>query len=92
MPAGYAYGLAVGLSFVGRAWSEPTLIRLADAFEQGTRVREAPRYLGSTTVSSEALAGVRGAGLPAAGTPVAEASPAGATPVAEGTPSTEPRT
>jgi hypothetical protein len=35
--------LPVGLSFIGRAWSEPTLIRLAHAFEQGTRVRQPPR-------------------------------------------------
>jgi amidase len=45
VPAGYAFGLPVGISFIGRAWSEPTLIRLAYAFEQATRHRRAPRYL-----------------------------------------------
>jgi amidase len=45
VPAGYAFGLPVGISFVGRAWSEPTLIRLAYAYEQATRHRTPPRFL-----------------------------------------------
>jgi amidase len=47
VPAGYVFGLPVGISFLGRAWSEPTLLRLAYAFEQATRHRRAPRYLPS---------------------------------------------
>jgi len=43
--AGFIAGLPVGISFFGRAWSEPTLIRLAFAFEQATRARQAPRFL-----------------------------------------------
>lgn len=43
VPAGFAFGLPVGLSFVGRAWSEPHLIKLAFAFEQATRHRRPPR-------------------------------------------------
>jgi len=42
---GFVSGLPVGISFFGRAWSEPTLIRLAFSFEQATRARQAPRFL-----------------------------------------------
>jgi amidase len=43
--AGFISGLPVGISFFGRAWSEPTLIRLAFAFEQTVKARHPPRFL-----------------------------------------------
>ncbi len=45
VPAGMVRGLPVGITFFGRAWSEGTLIKLAYAFEQETKVRQAPKFL-----------------------------------------------
>jgi len=45
VPAGQVAGLPFGISFFGRAYSEPTLLKLAFAFEQATRARSAPRFL-----------------------------------------------
>ena len=45
VPAGYVYGLPVGISFFGRAYSEPTLIKLAYAYEQATKHRRPPTFM-----------------------------------------------
>ena len=45
VPAGYVFGLPVGLSFFAGAWQEPTLIKLAYAFEQSAQVRVSPSFL-----------------------------------------------
>jgi len=45
VPAGFAFGLPVGISFMGAAWSEPKLIRIAYAYEQATRHRKPPRFI-----------------------------------------------
>ena len=44
VPAGFAFELPVGVSFIGRAWSEPTLIRIAHAFERATGHRRPPAF------------------------------------------------
>lgn len=42
VPMGHVSGLPVGISFYGRAWSEPILIEIAYSFENGTRHRIVP--------------------------------------------------
>ncbi|MGI8554188.1 MAG: amidase [Dehalococcoidia bacterium] len=44
VPAGYTHGLPIGLSFIGRRFSDSLLIKLAYAFEQGMRARVAPVF------------------------------------------------
>jgi amidase len=50
VPAGYTHGLPVGLSFVGGAWSEATLIAMAYAYEQASLRRRAPTFPATVTV------------------------------------------
>jgi amidase len=50
VPMGQVAGLPVGLTFFGKAWSEPTLLKLAFAYEQATIARKPPKFLGSVSV------------------------------------------
>jgi amidase len=51
VPAGSFRGLPVGISFIGRAWSEDKLIRLAYAYEQATKHRKAPTFAATANLS-----------------------------------------
>jgi amidase len=52
VPAGFIFGLPVGISFIGRAWSEGTLVKLAYSFEQATKVRKPPKYLATVDLKA----------------------------------------
>ncbi len=52
--AGFMFGMPVGISFFGRAWSEPTLLKIAYSFEQSTQARKAPKFLPSAELKTTA--------------------------------------
>ncbi|HVZ97248.1 MAG TPA: amidase [Chitinophagaceae bacterium] len=52
VPAGQVMGLPVGISFFGRAWSEPALLKIAYAFEQITKARRPPEFLPTVNIKS----------------------------------------
>jgi amidase len=50
---GYLWGLPVGISFFGRAWSEPTLLKIAYSFEQLSKARQKPRFLPTIDIKTD---------------------------------------
>jgi amidase len=44
VPMGFIDALPVGITFFGKAWSEPVLLGIAYSYEQGTKHRKAPKY------------------------------------------------
>ena len=48
VPMGQVFGLPVGLSFIGTAWSEGKLITLAYAYEQASKARKPPTFAPTT--------------------------------------------
>jgi hypothetical protein len=58
-----SFGVPVGISFMGTAFSEPTLIKLASGFEAVTQARQKPQFLQTLPFSGPSPFKVRGRGL-----------------------------
>jgi len=63
VPAGMTFGVPVGISFIGTAFNEPTLIKLASGFEAVTQARQKPQFLQTLPFSGPSPFRVRGRGL-----------------------------
>jgi len=59
VPMGNSFGLPVGISFMGTAWSEPMLIRLASGFEAATHARRKPQFHPKLGAGAEPAGGLQ---------------------------------
>lgn len=50
VPAGFSFGLPIGITFMGASWSEPRLIKIASGFEAATKARKPPTFRPASTV------------------------------------------
>jgi amidase len=82
VPMGFAFGLPVGLTFMGTAYSEPTLLKLAHAFEQATLVRRPPTFRPNSVALNGSMLGIEGPTVPGTATPEASPDTEGGTPEA----------
>ncbi len=60
VPAGFTHGLPVGITFIGRAWSEARLIQYAYAYEQATHHRKPPQFLAVAPMDEDTAAPASG--------------------------------
>ena len=63
VPSGLSFGVPVGISFMGTAFSEPKLIKLASGFEALTQARQRPQFLQTLPFNGPSPFKVRGRGL-----------------------------
>jgi amidase len=50
VPAGFSFGLPIGITFMGTAFTEPKLIKIASGFEAATKARKPPKFIPATLV------------------------------------------
>ena len=50
VPAGFSFGLPIGITFMGSAFTEPKLIKIASGFEAATRARKPPKFIPDSLV------------------------------------------
>ncbi len=55
VPMGFSFGLPLGLSIMGTAFSEPTLIKIASGFEHASQARRAPKFFATLPFNTKGM-------------------------------------